>query len=232
MGSPSPRDVDAPTRAAAPRPGADGRAAGASGCGAPSVWSADGRATVLSCIGCGRIDTAQQCAGTCGEYAAEIVPAAAHDRAAAGLDRHRRHVDALVALTARLAAHDLGADDVAVVYRALQAEARAVLRAMPAAGEDGDAAPERLAVWSCGCCGRMEAEAPCVGICTDERLEVVRSDVHDRVLAQLRAVDARRRELSVLVRQLAFATPRAGGWEASFRVLQRRARELVAATAS
>jgi Fe-S oxidoreductase len=196
------------------------------------VWSAGGRATVLSCIGCGRVDTAQQCAGTCGEYAAEIVPAAAHDRAAARLEGLRRHVDALVALTARLAAHGAGADDVEVVYRALQAEARAVLRALPAAEEDDDAAPERLAVWSCGCCGRMEAEAPCVGICTDERLEVVRGDVHDEVLAQLRAADARRHELSGLVRRLAFSTPRAGGWEASFRALRRRARELVAPTAT
>jgi hypothetical protein len=179
---------------------------------------------VLSCIGCGRIDTAQQCAGTCGEHRVEIVPAAAHDRAAARLLAAQGRVDALVALTARLvAAHVPGADGVEVAYRALQAEARAVLRATPAF-EGADDPAERLAVWSCGCCGRMEAEAPCVGICTDVRLEVVRGDVHDEVRAHLEAVDARLRDLTALVRQVAFVTPRAGQWDATFRVLQARAR--------
>lgn len=207
------------------------RAPGVAGCGAPSVWSPDGRATVLSCIGCGRIDTTQQCAGTCGEYRREIVPAAAHDRAAARLDACRGHVETLVALTARLAGHVPGADGVEVAYRALQAEARAALHAMPAAAEADEGPPERLVVWSCGCCGRMEAEAPCVGICTDERLEVVRGDVHDAVRANLEAVDARLGELTALVRQLAFVTPRDDGWEASFRALQDRARRVVGVTA-
>ena len=204
-----------------------GTPTGATGCGAPSVWSRDGRAIVLSCIGCGRIDTAQQCAGTCGEYRQEIVPAAAHDRAAARLDVDRRRRDALVALTARLAAQAPGADGVEVAYRALQAKARAVLRALPAAAEDGDPSPGRLAVWSCGCCGRMEAEAPCLGVCSDERLEVVRGDVHDGVVAQLDVVQAQLRELTALVRQVAFVTPHAGHWEVTFRALQGRARHVV-----
>jgi Fe-S-cluster-containing hydrogenase component 2 len=193
------------------------------GCGAPPVWSADGRATVLSCIGCGRIDTAQQCAGTCGEHALEIVAAADHDSARARLGVARSRAEALRAVTARLAAHP-EADDCESAYRALQAEARAVLLALPAAVDASSA--ERLAVWSCGGCGRVEAEAPCVGVCTDEQLEVVRADVHDEVRTELARVDAGGNELLSLVRRLASVTPRPGGWEASLRALRDRAREL------
>jgi hypothetical protein len=190
-------------------------------CGAPPVWSTDGRATVLSCIGCGRIDTAQQCAGTCGEHPLEIVAAADHDRARARLGVARRRADALRAMTERLAAHS-EADDCVSDYRALQAEARAVLLALPAADDDPSA--ERVAVWACGGCGRVEAEAPCVGICTDERLEVVRAGVHDDVCAELARVGAGENALLTLVRRLALVTPRPGGWEASLRALRGEAR--------
>ena len=191
------------------------------GCGAPPVWSAGGRATVLSCIGCGRIDTPQQCAGTCGEYAVEIVPAAAHDRTGARLAAARARVDALDGLTRRLAAHP-DVDDWQAAYTALQADARAALRDPPTvAPVDERVAP--IATWSCGCCGRMEAEAPCIGVCTDERLEVVRGDVHEQLVEELRAVDARLSALSALVRQLAFARPRDGTWAANLRALRDRA---------
>ena len=186
-------------------------------CGAPPVWSAGGRATVLSCIGCGRIDTAQQCAGTCGEHPLEIVAAADHDGARARLGVARTRTAALGAMTGRLAAHS-EADDCESAYRALQAEARAVLRALPAVGDDPSA--ERLAVWSCGGCGRVEADAPCVGICTDEQLEVVRAGVHDEVCAELAGIGVKENELLTLVRRLAFVTPRPGGWEASLRALR------------
>jgi hypothetical protein len=101
-------------------------------CGAPAVWSADGRVTVSSCIGCGRIDTAQQCAGTCGEHRMEIVAAAAHDRAVARLGAERRRADALRAVIDRLAAQGV-VDDWGSAYRRLQAQARDALRALAAA---------------------------------------------------------------------------------------------------
>jgi hypothetical protein len=203
------------------------------GCGSPSVWSADGRATVLSCIGCGRIDTAQQCAGTCGEYRLEIVAAAGHDRVLARLDAERRRGGAFGAVVRRLTELDPPDDAFEAAYRSLQGQARAVLRSLPAAdGEgDGDEPAERLPVWSCGCCGRVEAEAPCVGVCTDERLEVVRADVHDEVCGQLRRAAEHARDLSALVRGPASVTPRPGGWEASFQGLQRRARALAGSAA-
>jgi hypothetical protein len=195
------------------------------GCGAPSLWSGDGRATVLSCIGCGRIDTAQRCAGTCGEHRLEIVPAAAHDHTVARLEAERMRAEALVAVTARLAAHASGTDGWEAAYRTLQAEAREVLHALPAAGTQEP--EQRLTVWSCGCCGRVEAEAPCVEVCIDEPLDVVLGGVHDEVCGQLESVGSRVRELRGLVGRLAFATPRADGWEASFLALQDRARKLL-----
>jgi hypothetical protein len=199
------------------------------GCGAPSVWSPDGRATVLSCIGCGRIDTAQQCAGTCGEYSAEIVAATAHDRARVRRAAARARLDALTALTRRLAAHP-PVDDARAAYAELQDQARQTLRELPRDGPADDRA-ERLAVWSCGCCGRMEAEAPCIGVCTDELLDVVRGDLHDELIAEVQALDARVGALRALVRQLAFVRPRDGSWAANLRVMQQRARTLVGADA-
>jgi hypothetical protein len=195
-------------------------------CGAPAVWSAHGRTTVLSCIGCGRIDAAQQCAGTCGEHRMEIVAAAAHDRAVARLGAERRRADALRPVIDRLAAEGV-VDDWESAYRRLQAQARDVLRDVAAAAP-ADGAAERLAVWSCGGCGRVEAEAPCVGVCTDERLEVVRADVHDEVHAEQERIGSRVHQMDALVRQLAFVTPRANGWKASVRALRDRARELSA----
>jgi hypothetical protein len=197
------------------------------GCGAPPIWSDAGRAWILSCIGCGRIDTPQQCAGTCGEHRLEIVPAAAHDLAAAQLGAERARADALGAVTARLAAHAHAPspDGWEAAYRTLQAEAREVLHTLTAAASDEPAEPRT--VWSCGCCGRVEAEAPCVEVCIDEPLEVVRADVDDEVRAQVESVGSRVRELRGLVGRLAFATPRADGWETSLRALQGRARELV-----
>jgi hypothetical protein len=190
-------------------------------CGAPSVWSDGGRATVLSCIGCGRIDTAQQCAGTCGEHRLEIVPAAAHDRLLAVLAAERDREERLRAFVERLAA---GAPS-AAAYRSLRAEARELVAAAPPAEEPA----ERLLTWACGGCGRVEAEAPCVGVCTDAPLDVVRADIHDRRREALEACRARVRSLTAPVRLAAFTTPRpAGDWPAHVRALQRVADERLA----
>jgi hypothetical protein len=192
-----------------------------SACGAPSVWSAGGRATVLSCIGCGRIDTAQQCAGTCGEHRLEIVPAAAHDGVVAALAAEREREERLRAFAERLSA---GVASEAA-YRSLRAGARELIATAPPAEEPA----ERLLTWACGGCGRVEAEAPCVGVCTDAPLDVVRADVHDRARAALEACRGRVRSLTAPVRLAAFTTPRpAADWQAHVRALQRVADERLA----
>lgn len=86
---------------------------------------------------------------------------------------------------------------------------------------------ERITAWQCIGCGRIEGAQPCVGICQDRRTDFVYASDHDAVLAQLALERARAEALAALVRQLAYTTPRKDGWEASYRALQARARQIL-----
>ena len=72
-----------------------------------------------------------------------------------------------------------------------------------------------LKAWQCIGCGRLEAPAPCLGICQDRPIELVGATEHEEALA--------------LIRLLAWSKPREGEWERSYRELQERARKLLAA---
>ena len=81
---------------------------------------------------------------------------------------------------------------------------------------------ERLQAWQCIGCGKIDAPQPCIGICQDRKVELVYADEYDRLLA-------RTQETQSLLRMLAQTTPREGEWERSYRLLQERARRLLAA---
>jgi hypothetical protein len=76
---------------------------------------------------------------------------------------------------------------------------------------------DRIKVWQCVGCGRIDDPRPCVGICRDEKVEYVLASGHERQLAALLQ----------LARRIAFTTPRDGEWESSYRALQERARKLL-----
>jgi hypothetical protein len=82
---------------------------------------------------------------------------------------------------------------------------------------------EILKVWQCIGCGRIDHPRPCVGICRDERAELVQA-------ADYRNAEARIGKLEALLRRIAFTTPRAGDFEASWRALQADARRTLAAS--
>ncbi|MCW5568418.1 MAG: hypothetical protein KIS84_09335 [Dokdonella sp.] len=84
---------------------------------------------------------------------------------------------------------------------------------------------ERLMVWRCIGCGRIEGPQPCIGVCEDRKAELVNASDYDDALARLAAARARTQPLIALVRQLAGTTPREGEWESTYRALQARARE-------
>jgi hypothetical protein len=91
---------------------------------------------------------------------------------------------------------------------------------------------EYVTAWQCVGCGKIDAPAPCVGICSDRRTELVYASDHRRLLAEA-ALAARKAEaLAAIVRQLANTRPAAGQWERSYRALQERARHALAALAS
>jgi len=47
---------------------------------------------------------------------------------------------------------------------------------------------ERIKVWQCIGCGRIDDPQPCVGICEDRKVEYVLAAEHDRVVALLQEV--------------------------------------------
>lgn len=87
-----------------------------------------------------------------------------------------------------------------------------------------DPSVERVGVWQCIGCGKIEAPQPCIGVCRDRKAELVYAEDYDRLAAQTDA-------LTDIVRQIATITPRDGEWERSYKALQARARVVLQALA-
>ena len=81
---------------------------------------------------------------------------------------------------------------------------------------------ERVEVWQCIGCGKIEAPQPCIGVCRDRRTRLVYAEDYDAVLAEADALRA-------VVRYIGAITPRAGECERSWRALQARARDALGA---
>ena len=79
---------------------------------------------------------------------------------------------------------------------------------------------ERIAGWRCIGCGKVDAPQPCVGVCQDRKVELVLAGDYDALLA-------RTQELESALAMIARITPRDGEWEASWRALQERARQVL-----
>lgn len=97
---------------------------------------------------------------------------------------------------------------------------------------DSNADAERVAVWQCIGCGKIDGPRPCVGICEDRKVEIVYAYAYDEALAQRAAAQRRAEALEAVVRQLARTTPRAGEWERSYQALQVQARRTLAGLAA
>ena len=97
---------------------------------------------------------------------------------------------------------------------------------------DENASGERVTVWQCIGCGKIEGPQPCIGVCEDRKVEFVYAFLHDEVIAQAGLIRQHAKALEVLVRRLACTTPRDGEWERSYRALQNQARRILAALAS
>jgi hypothetical protein len=91
---------------------------------------------------------------------------------------------------------------------------------------------ERITAWQCIGCGRVEAPQQCVGICSDRQVELANAADLDAALAAL--ADSRRRveALAAVARQIASTTPREGRCVETWRALQERARDALAAARS
>lgn len=84
---------------------------------------------------------------------------------------------------------------------------------------------ETVKAWQCIGCGKLETPQTCVGICQDRQVELVYAHEHREALVRAHAqADA----MVLLVRHIAWTTPREGEWERSYRALQVRARHALA----
>lgn len=80
---------------------------------------------------------------------------------------------------------------------------------------------ERVKVWQCIGCGKIDAPQPCVGICQDRKVEFVHAEAYDQL-------QARTSELESVLRLFATTMPRNGEWQRSYLAMQDRARRLLA----
>jgi hypothetical protein len=73
---------------------------------------------------------------------------------------------------------------------------------------------DRLKVWQCIGCGRIDDPQPCVGVCRDRKVEYVLAAEHDAAV----------KALADVVRTIATTTPRDGAAVRHWKALQARAR--------
>ncbi len=74
--------------------------------------------------------------------------------------------------------------------------------------------------WQCIGCGKIDVDAPCIGICQDKRVSVVLTDDFKRL-------EARNKLLESIVRRMVLARPNPNAWERSYKSLQAEASELL-----
>ncbi|MEO7206742.1 MAG: hypothetical protein ABI145_08130 [Steroidobacteraceae bacterium] len=74
--------------------------------------------------------------------------------------------------------------------------------------------------WQCIGCGKIDVDAPCVGVCQDKRVALVLADDFKRL-------EARNKLLESIVRRMVLARPSPNSWERSYRALQAEAAQLL-----
>lgn len=90
---------------------------------------------------------------------------------------------------------------------------------------------ETIQAWQCIGCGRIEAPRTCVGVCQDRKVELVPRDDLDIALREAEQLRHRVEALRMLLTRFTRATPREGGWAASWHQLQALASQALAADA-
>ena len=199
------------------------------------------RLKALFCIGCGRLDSPQACPGACDERAVELVFGSDYDALGdaadpfAGVRKLREVVAQIVHATPHPGepASAITEAEWQATHRDLQVRARSALRQLnlnnpehPRAADEVD----RIAAWYCPNCGAIEAPRNCLGICIRRPVEAVPAAQYDKARERYERARRATAELSGVVRQLAWVTPRPGEWERTARALHARALQALAAT--
>ncbi len=79
---------------------------------------------------------------------------------------------------------------------------------------------ETIDAWQCIGCGRVIAERPCIGICTDRRVELVQAADYAELAWRVEQVET-------VLKLIANVTPKPEALPASWAALQKRARAVL-----
>ncbi len=193
------------------------------------------RLSVPTCIGCGAMSRFGSCELGCSEQRLDLVRAVAYDALIAAEPAARARAEVLRPVVEKLSHHQPRTGDFQARYLAVQADARDALRSAPTVDEPGVDVREpaqSATTWWCAECGGIDAPQPCLGICVWREVEWVRNDAYERRREEVLAVLETERRAGVLLRRLAWATPREGHWERSWQALLSEAQQITGASAS
>ncbi len=170
----------------------------------------------------------ESCEGACSERRLELVSGGDYDELTAGAAACRVRIEELWAVVGELARAEPGPGEWRAAYEALQQSARSVLRrSAPAAGGRDDellSPAEPVIVWRCQDCGGVDAPQPCIDVCIWGLADWVDAASYESQRSRAAVDHEVEQSLAGLLRRFAFATPRDGQWERSWRALQSQAR--------
>ena len=186
------------------------------------------RLSIPGCIGCGAMRLYESCEGACSERRLELVKGGDYDELTAAAAACRVRIEGLRAVVGELVRTEPGPGKWRVAYEALQQSARSVLRRSgPAAGGRDDellSPAETVIVWRCQDCGGVDAPQPCIDVCIWSPADWVDATSYESERSRAAFDREVEQSLAGLLRRLAFATPRHGQWERSWRAFQSQAR--------
>jgi hypothetical protein len=186
------------------------------------------RLSIPGCIGCGAMRQYESCVGACRECRLELVSGGDYDALVAAAAACRVRVDGLWAVVEELARREPGPSTWRVAYEALQQSARSALRRFgPAAGGPDDEVlshAQTVILWRCQDCGGVDAPQPCIDVCIWGPADWVDAASYESERSRAALDREVEPSLTGLLGRFAFATPRDGQWERSWRAFQSQAR--------
>lgn len=186
------------------------------------------RLSIPGCIGCGAMRQYESCEGACRERRLELVGGSDYDELTAVAAACRVRIEGFWALVGELARTEPGPGEWRAAYEALQQSARSVLRGSgPAARSRDEERPSpagTVIVWRCEDCGGIDAPQECIDVCIWGPADWVDATSYEAERSRAARDREVEQSLAGLLRRFAFATPRDGQWERSWRAFQSQAR--------
>lgn len=87
---------------------------------------------------------------------------------------------------------------------------------------------DHIEAWRCVGCGRIEAPQSCIGVCRDQKVNLIPSEEYEAVIFALETMREQLSSMQEIISRLAFVTPHTGKWESTYRILQQQARTALA----